>query len=229
MAAVDALQVVELVHEAEGAGRRDFAREGLAGQRHAVELLADRLGVGIVEFVGIFRRVGRAEPDVRILDPDLDRTRDLDRGLLPRLLVDAGPIEQRQIAQRVAVQDRRLAAVQRDQHVVDPRAGDGGHQVLDDPDLHPVPGEHGAQIGLGYEIIAGRNLGIVQVGPAKDDAAARRCRRQGHVDQGAAVQSDAVRRDLPRQRDACAHGRIIGGGGRHGNAPIPRTSWSMNN
>src|SRR5690606_12187376 len=61
---------------------------------------------------------------------------------------DAGPVERLDEHRCAAVEDRNLAAVDLDQHIVDAERRQGGEQVLDRGDVDALwIAQHGAQLG----------------------------------------------------------------------------------
>ena len=193
------------MQEAEGARGRDLAAEAFRRKREREALLPDgggREGDLEIENQGI----GGSERGACVLVRHFHALQHLDRAAGRRLLLDARLVDQGQIAQRVAVQDRRLGPVQDDQKIVDLGPRDGRHQMLDHVHLGAGGRQHRSKIGFGDGVVSRRNFGAVQIGPAEDDSGAGIGRRQHHAHLGAGVKGDAFGSDFAGDGVAHRHG-----------------------
>ena len=196
-------QVLDLVHEAEGACAGDLLEIGGLGEIHF-----DRLRRALDHRVAEFDRERKlvalegleARPLVAVLH--FHASHDPQESLRRGLLDDPGLLDQQNERRGAAVHDRQLGGVEVDIDVVDAEPAERGHQMLDGVDLHAVAHQARRQAGFADRFGARGNIDRRgQVDAPEHDAGFGRRRAQGEADFLSGVQADARSGD---QRFQCA-------------------------
>ena len=215
-----AAQGLDLAQEAEGAGRRDLAREDLGRQAEAGRLLAQGRVVE-ADAVAQPQLGGRRDAHPLVVPAHLDRADDLEEAARHRQGPQAGLEHEVDEGRGAAVQDRHLGPVELDAGVVHPQRIECRQQVLDGLDAGLAGGEPRGVVETREALDPGRDLAS-QIAADETQAAARLCRRQ--------VQPHVAARVEPHALDV--HGAFQGESGGHtGSLPLseskPRAERSV--
>ena len=133
--------------------------------------------------------------DALLAGLDADGLADPQVAPLAPLPAHAGLFEHLQERPPAAVQDGHLEVVDLDDHVVDAHAVEDAEQVLGGGDQNPLVHEAGGVAHPRHVAPLRRHGEAAEIGPAEDDARARRGRTQPDRNGRAAVQPDSAHRD----------------------------------
>ncbi len=173
----------------EGAGGGDLSAVAACGQVDGECLAAD--GVGEMDVVGDAVAVAGINRDELAVLAHFDTFQDAQ--ILPPspLASNAHCGKGFHVRQGAAVEDGQFQIVQLNDDVVDARADEGGKKMLGGGDEHTLAHDAGGVADLGYISARGRNLVVVQVGAAENNARSGRRGQQAHVHRGPAVETDS--------------------------------------
>ena len=159
----------------------------------------------VADAVGDLEVVRRVEGDALVAARNRNRPDDLQ--ILARRFqaLHAGFLNQVDERRRAAVHDRHLGRVQLDHDVVDPRADEGGEQVLHRLHRHLVMRQARRQLDSSQVMHRRRHLVIAEVRTTKPDAEIGRGRFQGEVDLVAGMKTDSDTGNLTTNGTLCVH------------------------
>ena len=186
-------QGLDLMREAEGAGRHDLGAEGLLIDDEIDDLMADDRVVEIdlePHLVTVARQQGR----VLVAVGDVDGLQNLDVADRRLLTAEAGAVQQLDERQGRTVEDRQLGPVDLDHDVGDAERAEGRHQMLDRRQAHPRRIlDHGVQPGIDDGVARDDDavVAVRDVGTDEDDAGSGRGRADGQAHALARVHAHA--------------------------------------
>src|SRR3984957_8729216 len=158
--------------KSEGTGGSNLGAVGSSGQIDGERLAADRVGeMDVVSDAVAFAGINGDELPVL---PDFHALQDAQ--ILPSapLAANAHAGEGFHIGRGASVEDGQLQIVQLNDDVVDAHADQGGEKMLGGGDEHALTHDAGGVADLGDISAGGRNLVIVQIGAAENNARAGR-------------------------------------------------------
>jgi len=182
-------QLLFVLLEAEGAGGSDLRAIVAGSEINDKALAAD--GRGEVDLVGDAVAFAGIDTNELVAIVDLDSLADTEVFAAAALGLEADVTEGFDVRQGTAVEDGKLEVVELHDDVVDAGSDEGREQVFGGGDKHALAHKAGGVANLGDIASGGGDLEVVEVGAAKENAAAAGGREQAHVNGRSAVQADA--------------------------------------
>jgi hypothetical protein len=175
--------------KAEGAGGRDLSAVRSRGQIDGKCLAPD--GIGEIDVIGDGVAFAGIDGDKLAVLTHFHALEDAQILAPAALAADAYAVKSLYVRQCAAIQNGQLQIVQLNDDVVDAHPDEGGKKMLGGGDEHTLAHDAGGVADFGYISARGRNLVIVQVGAAKNNAGPGRGRQQTHGHRSPAVETDS--------------------------------------
>ncbi len=211
---------LDILHEPERSGARDFLHVRVLGEiDDDVPVLRPEHRMREVDREIELEAVERIEACPLVAVAHLDGCKDAQIALRRVLLDDAGRLQQEDERPGTAIHDRDLGSGNVDVEVVDAKARERGHQVLDGGNAGTVMLQRRRQPRVAdMQGVGGNGNGGRKVDPMKDDPGVCHARPQRNLDARAGMQADAGRLDRRFEGALLLHGFRIFAGSPRGQA-----------
>ena len=163
----------------------------LAGEKSSAKCLPPDGGGGKFDLEFVSGPGRGSEAGAGVVLADADRLQNLDGFARDILAFAPGFLNQQKIRQGIAIQDGRFRAIQTHGKVIDARAGNRRHQMLNHADADTVFFQHRAQPRFTHQVIARGNRPAAQIAAHEQHPLSRGRRRQGHGHADPGMQGNA--------------------------------------